>query len=176
MAGRPRKPTQLHILHGNPGKRPLPKGEPQPTLGIPSRPEWLSPEAKREWNRVTKELDALGLLAKVDRALLASYCECWGTYVAAVRALRAKRLAAERAAAEAGEQSDPGSWLTFTTQKGYVGQAPEIGIMKAMTEKMQQLSARFGFTPADRSKMAMPEVQQEDPLAAFLSRGTAANE
>lgn len=152
MAGRPPKPTKLKILQGNPGKRALPKGEPQPTLGIPTRPAWLSPEAKREWNRVVRELDALGLLAHVDRALLAAYCECWGQYVDAVKSLR-----------KAGT-------LTFTTDKGYIAQRPEIGIAKAMVEKMMQLSARFGFTPSDRSKMSMPEVKEEDPFAEFLKR------
>ena len=149
MAGRPRKPTKLHILHGNPGKRPLPKGEPQPTLGIPSRPEWLSPEAKREWNRVTRELDRIGLLAKVDRALLASYCDCWGRYVEAVKDLRE-------------------NGTTFTTDKGYQGPRPSVGIAQKALQQMMQLSARFGFTPADRSKMAAPSVEEEDPMEAFI--------
>ncbi len=169
MAGRPPKPTQLKIIEGNPGKRPLRRGEPQPQRGIPSRPGWLSPEAKREWNRVAPELDRMGLLAEIDRALLAAYCECWATYVAAVKALRAKKEAPE---ADGSAQAS----LTFTTEKGYVGPRPEIGIAKAMVEKMMQLSARFGFTPSDRSKMVVPEVQEENPLAVYLSQRKVANE
>ena len=153
MVGRPRKPTKLKIVQGNPGKRKLPENEPQPTLGIPTRPGWLSPEAKREWNRVVAELDAIGLLATVDRALLTAYCECWGQYVDAVKALR-----------KAGS-------MTFETDKGYIAQRPEIGIAKAMVEKMMQLSTRFGFTPSDRAKMVAPQVHEEDPFAEFLNRG-----
>jgi P27 family predicted phage terminase small subunit len=158
MVGRPRKPTQLHIIHGNPGKRPLPKNEPLPTRGRPSRPGWLSPEAKREWRRVTRELEALGLLCKVDRALLVAYCETWAQYVAAIRSLRAA-----------------GS-LTFQTETGYIAPRPEFGIAMKASQRLMQLSARFGFTPADRSKLAAPESKEDDPLAEFVKRGKAANE
>ena len=152
MAGRPPKPTRLKILHGNPGKRPLPKGEPQPSLGIPTRPGWLSPEAKREWNRLVPELAELGLLAKIDRALISAQCQCWAMYVDAIK-----------------DTQENGT--TFTTDKGYVGQRPSVAIAARMLEKMNQLSAKFGLTPADRSKMAMPELKEEDPFAEFLSKG-----
>jgi len=152
LAGRPKKPTQLKILHGNPGKRPLPQNEPHPEIGIPTRPEWLSTEAKREWNRVVPELARLGLLAKIDRALISAYCESWAMYVHAIKTI----------------QEDG---TTFVTDKGYIAQRPEVGIAKAMLEKMGQLSAKFGFTPSDRSKMAAPEIKEEDPLAEFLNRG-----
>ena len=152
MAGRPPKPTKLRILQGNPGKRPLPKAEPQPTIGIPTRPEWLSPEAKREWTRVVGELAELGLLAKIDRALISAYCQCWGMYVSAIRAIDCYGM-------------------TFETPNGYIAQRPEVGIALRNLEKMNQLSAKFGFTPSDRSKMAMPDLKEEDPFAEFLSKG-----
>ena len=151
MAGRPPKPTKLKILQGNPGKRPLPRGEPRPTAGIPTRPGWLSPEAKREWNRVVGELAELGLLAKIDRALISAYCQCWAMYVDAIKDIAA-------------------NGTMFVTDKGYVGQRPSVAIAARMLEKMNQLSAKFGFTPADRSKMAMPELKEEDPFAEFLSK------
>ena len=146
MAGRPRKPTKLKILTGNPGKRPLPKAEPQPTIGIPTRPGWLSPEAKREWSRVVPELARLGLLARIDRALISAYCQCWATYVAAIKIV-----------VEHG--------MTFTTPNGYIAQRPEVGIATRNLEKMNQLSAKFGFTPSDRLKIVMPE--EKDPFAEF---------
>lgn len=156
MAGRPPKPTALKVLHGNPGRRPLPKGEPKPELGIPTRPEWLSPEAKREWNRVVPELARIGLLAKIDRAMIAAYCQAWGVYVEAMRQLESadgSRMA-----------------LTFETEKGYVGPNPRFGIAMKALEKAMQLSAKFGFTPSDRAKMAMPEVEEKDDLAEYLLR------
>lgn len=152
MVGRPAKPTKLKILAGNPGKRPLPRGEPQPTIGIPTRPGWLSTEAKREWNRIVPELAELGLLARIDRALISAYCQCWAMYVDAIRDIRK-------------------NGMTFETEKGYVGQRPAVGIAARMLEKMNQLSAKFGFTPSDRAKMSMPELTDEDPFAEFLKKG-----
>lgn len=154
MAGRPRKPTKLHVLNGNPGKRPLPKNEPKPTEGVPDRPEWLLPEAKREWTRVVRELEPLGLLALVDRAMLAAYCQSWATYVRAQRKLE-----------QLGE--------TFETATGYLMPRPEVAIAKGALEKAMQLSARFGFTPADRAKLALPEAPPADPFAEFLNKRKA---
>lgn len=149
MPGPPPKPTRLKVLQGNPGKRSLPKGEPRPEPGIPTRPHWLSPEAKREWTRVVPELARLGLLAKIDRGMIAAYCQSWAMYVAAVK--KARR-----------------SGMTYVTEKGYEGQAPSIGISVRMMEKMIAFSARFGFTPSDRSRLSAPELDEVDPLAEFL--------
>jgi P27 family predicted phage terminase small subunit len=149
VMGRPPKPTALKKLQGNPGRRPLPKNEPQPELGIPTRPEWLLTEAKREWNRVVPELARLGLLAKVDRALIAAYCQCWARYVEAQQDI-----------------AEHGS--TFTTDRGYEGPRPSVAIAKQALEKMTVLSAKFGFTPSDRSRLRAPEAEKKDPFEEFL--------
>ena len=51
MAGRKPKPTAIKKLEGNPGKRKLNTKEPIPAKGMPNCPEWLMPEAKKEWER-----------------------------------------------------------------------------------------------------------------------------
>jgi P27 family predicted phage terminase small subunit len=149
VSGPPPKPTALKKLQGNPGHRLLPQNEPQPELGIPTRPEWLLTEAKREWNRVVPELARLGLLAKVDRALIAAYCQCWARYVEAQKDI-----------------AENGS--TFTTDKGYEGPRPSVGIATKTLEKLSMLSAKFGFTPSDRSRLRAPEVERKDPFEEFL--------
>ena len=62
MRGRKPTPTQVKILRGNPGRRPLNEGEPQPAPLAPSCPPELSPTAKDEWNRIIVELVELGLM------------------------------------------------------------------------------------------------------------------
>ena len=52
MAGRKTKPTAIKKLEGNPGKRKLNTKEPVPVKGMPTCPEWLLPEAKKEWDRL----------------------------------------------------------------------------------------------------------------------------
>ena len=85
MGNRP-TPSAINKLRGNPGRRGRNKLEPKPCQGIDTRPAWLNPEAKREWARIVPELELIGLLTKVDRAILAIYCEIWGQFVDAVKA------------------------------------------------------------------------------------------
>lgn len=56
-----------------------------PELGIPEAPDWLSEEALKEWTRITEELETIGLIAKIDQALLAMYCQLYGNFVDAQR-------------------------------------------------------------------------------------------
>lgn len=53
-AGRPRKPTSLRVLEGKRGHRPLPKGEPQPHVGVPAMPELVARDslAAAYWTKV----------------------------------------------------------------------------------------------------------------------------
>ena len=66
--------------------------------GAPSPPTWLDPEARAEWRRIVPDLDRLGVLAKVDRAALTTYCAAWSKFVAAERLLQSEDLVAERRA------------------------------------------------------------------------------
>lgn len=160
VVGRPPKPTALKVLQGNPGRRPLPEGEPRPEIGVPTRPGWLLPEAKREWSRIVPELARLGLLAKIDRALIAAYCQCWARYV------------------EAQKDIDENGYY-FTTDKGYEGPRPAVQMATKMLEKMSALSAKFGFSPSDRARIRLPEPETKDPFEEFLRESgqlKAANE
>ena len=155
--GRPPKPTALKVLQGNPGKRALNKREPRPTTGAPTRPEWLLPEAKREWNRLVPELTRLGLLATVDRASLAAYCQCWARYVEAQNDIKQHGA-------------------TFTTDKGYEGPRPSVGIANQMLQRISALSAKFGFTPSDRARIVVPVAEPVDEFSQFLEKSRAVNE
>ncbi len=88
MRGRRPKPTGLKVISGNPGKRPLNQHEPQPQLAIPTCPAHLTPSAKAEWKRLACELQALGILSHLDRAVLAAYCQAYGRWVGAERKLK----------------------------------------------------------------------------------------
>lgn len=76
------QPDNVRYLRGNPGKRTSKKPV-RAKPGVPGMPAWLSAEGKAEWRRVASELDELGTLAKIDRAVLATYCDAWAQFVAA---------------------------------------------------------------------------------------------
>jgi P27 family predicted phage terminase small subunit len=148
--GRPPKPTQLKALQGNPGRRPLPVGEPTPEPGRPTRPEWLWPEAKREWTRLTGELERLGMLAVIDRGALAAACQSWAIYVDAIRDIATYGT-------------------TFVTEKGYQGPRPAVGIANKALQQYMAICGRFGVTPSDRARLGVKETKEEvDPFEAFL--------
>lgn len=151
MAGRRPKPTKLKVIQGNPGKRPLNPREPVPAADAPTRPGWLLPEAKREWSRIVPELRRLGLLTKVDRAALASYCQCWARLVEAQQVLDRKGL-------------------TFETPNGYIQQRPEVAMTHKLMSLLKAFLIEFGLTPASRSRLQVESEKEEDPFAEFLAR------
>jgi hypothetical protein len=49
--GPPPQPTKLRLLSGDPGKRPLPRAEPQP-IGLPQKPDFVTGSASEAWDQV----------------------------------------------------------------------------------------------------------------------------
>lgn len=105
--GRKPKPTALKVLEGNPGKRPLNKNEPQPEKKAPRCPSWLEPEAKKEWKRMAKTLETIGVLTQVDKAAFAGYCQAYARWKEAEEFL-----------------SKHGT--IFKTPSGYIQQVPQV--------------------------------------------------
>jgi phage terminase small subunit len=84
------KPAHLKLLEGNPGKRRVPVGEPRPPIGpMPQAPEFLTTEARAEWDRVSVQLFPMGLLIDADVSPLAAYCQAYGRWMTAERAIAA---------------------------------------------------------------------------------------
>ena len=70
MAAKGRKPlpTALKVLEGDRGKgrRPINQNEPAPPQKNVKCPDWLMPEAKKEWKRLAPALMAMGILTEHD--------------------------------------------------------------------------------------------------------------
>jgi P27 family predicted phage terminase small subunit len=139
MRGRKPLPAGLKILRGNPGKRRINKREPQPVTGAPEPPEFLSGAALAEWQRITPELERLKLLARVDRAALAGYCECWATFVEAVAWM-----------------AENGKVMTVRDDKGnvkYVQTVPQFGMAIKALDRVRAFCSEFGLTPSARTRL-----------------------
>ena len=136
--GPPKKPTRLELLQGKPGKRPVNEQEPQPRVGTIEPPDWLTPEAREEWDRIVPELERLKLLTQIDSAMLIGYCTQWGVYVKASRQLARQGL-------------------TFKSKNkqgaSYQGIRPQFSIAQRALEQCRMLAAEFGLTPAARTKL-----------------------
>jgi phage terminase small subunit len=82
MPGRPPKPTKVLEMQGTLRRdRHSDRSDLQVDSAIPEAPEWLSEEARSEWDRLTNGQYAKAL-ANVDRAMLAIFCQRWAHYVA----------------------------------------------------------------------------------------------
>ena len=78
--GRKPKPTAVKVLEGNPGKRSLNTNEPKPVKKAPRCPAWLEDEAKKEWKRMAKQMEQLGILTEIDMAAFAGYCQAYARW------------------------------------------------------------------------------------------------
>jgi P27 family predicted phage terminase small subunit len=163
VTGRKPVPTNLKILKGNPGKRPLNKNEPKPELGAPGCPTWLSIEAKAEWRRIVPKLDKLGLLTKVDRAALAVYCEMWATFVYAQRLVHQHGIIILKKTMEA-ETAD-GTVIIYQ----HPVKNPALQVSRDAADKIRQFCAEFGLTPSARGRLELPEADEDGGLESLLS-------
>ncbi len=78
---RPKTPTQLRVLAGNPAKRPLPENEPTYPTAQTRPPEWLQGEAITIWEKLAASLEINNMLNHANYDFLAAYCDLMGRYI-----------------------------------------------------------------------------------------------
>jgi P27 family predicted phage terminase small subunit len=159
VAGRP-KPTQLKILTGNPGKRPLNRNEPKPARNLPDPPDELNEDARIEWDRISRELYLLGLLTSIDRSGLAAYCQAYGRW-----------MIAERAVNEAASRDPRFHGLLVLTTNGNIIQNPMVGAANRAMADMMRYAVEFGLTPSSRSRVRVEGVKDEDEAEKYFKAG-----
>lgn len=71
---RPRKPTHLKVLAGNPGKRPVPE-EREVAHGPAEKPAWLSVEEGAIWDELAPSRIEIGLLTDKTVDGFATLCQ-----------------------------------------------------------------------------------------------------
>ena len=153
--GRRPKPTALKKLEGNPGKRPLNELEPVPPVASLRCPNYLLPEARKEWRRLAPILMNLGLLTAADAVPFAGYCQAY-----------ARWREAEEFITQHGS--------IFKTPSGYVQQVPQVSIAQQNLKIMQSFATEFGLTPACRARIVASggaAESDDDPMAQLLKGG-----
>lgn len=148
MRGRKPTPTNLKILRGNPGKRPLNTSEPRYPDGSLEIPEELRelPHACAEWARVAPQLLTAGVYKMVDRTALILYCTSFQHYMDAERDIREK-----------------GAYISF---KGAPKLNPAFRVVEKSFIQLRSFLSEFGMTPASRSKLS-PNALDSNKLDEF---------
>ncbi|TAK48152.1 MAG: phage terminase small subunit P27 family [Xanthobacteraceae bacterium] len=150
MRGRRPKPSWLKYLTGNPGKRPLNANELRPDAVPPECPAELGPAARAEWNRLIADLSKLNLLTTLDRAVLAAYCGAYALWAEAIEAIHKYGAMVK-------------------SPSGYPIQSPYVAIANRQAEIMMRIASEFGFTPASRSRISVP--QRDEPTLFDCTEG-----
>lgn len=134
--GPPPLPSATKKARGNPGKRPLPENEPDPTASTGTEvPEYLTDAAKKEWPAIVRQLVDANVLAVMDERALAKYCELHVQYIKARDAFNRHRTP------------------VYTTHTGSLAIRPEWGLMLDCHDRMIKLLIEYGCTPASRTRV-----------------------
>ena len=155
MRGRRPKPTHLKLVAGNPGKRPLNQHEPQPVRVRPPPPPHLNDGAQAAWRTFAAIIDKMGILTEADLPALEDLSE---TY-AELRQARADLAAAGAITIETVNRSG-GAMLRVR---------PEVKVIADAARRFAMWCARFGLTPADRTRVS---AKLDDDRSHFAEFGT----
>ena len=158
-------PANVHQLRGNPSKKPLGAilDEFRPEVEIPDFPSWIWPEAKKEWKRISIELERYGLVSKLDRAALVLYCQAWAKMVWAERQLaRAMKTADEAKAASeiAGVEYTGGDGLMVKTANGNFTYSHHWVVGRHAAAEVRRYLDLFGLSPSARSRVSISDNRQ----------------
>lgn len=134
MKGRKPAPTQLKIVKGNPGKRPLSKEEPKLEAVKLKPPRDLSDVAKKHWRLIAKHLHAAKITTQLDQVALHLYCDAYAKWV------------------EANDQITKYG-MVVKAPSGFPIQSPYLAISNKAFEQMKALLVEFGMTPSSRSRV-----------------------
>lgn len=134
MKGRKPLPTAFKVINGEKRKHRLNPGEPRPDISTPKPPAFLSAEALKEWNRITPELERLGIITVLDRLPLAVFCQVSADLAEAERQLHREGF-------------------TIQTANGGTKTHPLVGIVNMFQSMMQKFAVEFGMTPASRNRV-----------------------
>lgn len=136
------KATNLKILEGNPGKRPLNNNEPQPESGAVC-PDWLSADARAHWNRIAPVLESCGILTRADEYTLAAFCDAVANYIRATQQIEQM----------ANMTSGPAQTDLFGAYAGGAKAHPIIQVQRNYADLMAKFGTKLGLSPSDRSSI-----------------------
>jgi P27 family predicted phage terminase small subunit len=122
---------------GRSAQRPMNTSEPRP---LPTCPSHLCSTAKAEWKRLTRDLH------KLERAVLAAYCQACGRWVQAERKLKETAL-------------------VLKLPSGYIQQNPWLTIANKQLELMHKYLSELGLSPVTRTRVQARPLEDEDYFA-----------
>ena len=151
MKGAKPKATVLKLVTGNPGRRPLNAHEAKPKAVVPDPPPMLDEDAMAEWRRVTPLLAEVGLISRLDRAVVAGYCMAFSRWMECERMLKT-------------------TGLIVKSPNGYPMYSPYLAASNKALDQVRQMSEQIGLSGSSRSRIKVGDGPDDyDQAEAFLS-------
>ena len=113
-------------------------------VAAPEMPDDMDGEAAAEWERIVPDIEAMGLLATLDRGVLIRYCRGWATWLDLDEKIRATSLLVQGIGTSAGLVRNP-LWMMRQDVENTLG----------------ALEKQLGLTPAARLRAGVKHEEQE---------------
>jgi P27 family predicted phage terminase small subunit len=167
--GPPRKPTELKLLQGNPGKHALPLNEPKPKkLTDAKPPRYLNKDARAIFIREAKKLTPLGLMSEIDINAFARYCDFLSKWLKVKAVLdNAESYYYPVYFEQTPEEISSGAKPLLKR----LAVMPEVGMYNTFAIMLNRLEREFGLTPAARSGIDVKPNKLEKEEAEDLLFG-----
>lgn len=137
--GRKRLPAKIKAIRGTLQPcRTLPNEVDYAVLDDVTPPEMLDAIGKKEWIRIVKILKDKRIITEADVFALIQYCHAYSLQIQIIEKVRFENLIMKDKA---------GGPLVNPYQREFY----------KLNNVFNSISARFGFSPADRTKILMPE-------------------
>ncbi len=115
-----------------------PKAEPATPKSL-RRPSWLSPEGKRAWRQVVRQMAAMGILTMADVNIVARYCETWSRW--------RRALAFIMEHGEGYESKRDGKTIML--------KYPQMAVAAQLDGALAKMEDRLGLSPGSRANLAI---------------------
>lgn len=115
-------------------------------------PEWLTENAKSEFNRVVYQCDKINILDNLDLGVLAIYCNAYDGYIETTKKLEIEGLVKKK--------------MTKTGELEFIN--PLVNVQEKYVKYIMQSSAKLGLATTDRLKLVVP-VKEEKPENKFIT-------
>ena len=116
-------------------------------------PEWLTPNAKTEFERVVNECEKINILDNLDLGVLAIYCNSYDTYI------------------ETSKKLEKEGSIKYKTTKDRDEMAfinPLVNVQEKCVKYILQCSTKLGLATTDRLKLIVP-VKDEPAENKFIT-------
>ena len=134
IAGRKPKPTQMKVIQGTFRKDRASPAEPKPKKGMPPCPDFLEGMARKEYFRIGRKLERMGVLTEVDDLALIGLCQSWAEYLESTEQVRK-------------------TGMLVKTPSGYPILNPYVVLANQALKRVKAFLTEFGMTPSSRTRI-----------------------